>query len=49
MASYASVADVIIAEPGARVGFCRPAGDRQTIRQKLPAHFQTAIYDRTED
>jgi acetyl-CoA carboxylase carboxyl transferase subunit beta len=44
MASYASVADVIIAEPGARVGFAGQRVIEQTIRQKLPAHFQTAEF-----
>jgi acetyl-CoA carboxylase carboxyl transferase subunit beta len=44
MASYVSVADVIIAEPGARVGFAGQRVIEQTIRQKLPAHFQTAEF-----
>jgi acetyl-CoA carboxylase carboxyl transferase subunit beta len=44
MASYASVADIIIAEPGARVGFAGQRVIEQTIRQKLPAHFQTAEF-----
>lgn len=44
MASYASVADVIIAEPGARIGFAGQRVIEQTIRQKLPAHFQTAEF-----
>ncbi len=44
IASYASVADIIIAEPGARVGFAGQRVIEQTIRQKLPANFQTAEF-----
>jgi acetyl-CoA carboxylase carboxyl transferase subunit beta len=44
VASYASVADVIIAEPGARIGFAGQRVIEQTIRQKLPANFQTAEF-----
>ncbi len=44
LASYASVADVIIAEPGARIGFAGRRVIEQTIRQKLPASFQTAEF-----
>ena len=44
IASYASVADVIIAEPGARIGFAGQRVIEQTIRQKLPANFQTAEF-----
>lgn len=43
-ASYATVADVIIAEPGALVGFAGPRVIEQTIRQKLPEGFQTAEF-----
>jgi acetyl-CoA carboxylase carboxyl transferase subunit beta len=43
-ASYASVADVIIAEPGANIGFAGKRVIEQTIRQKLPADFQTAEF-----
>jgi acetyl-CoA carboxylase carboxyl transferase subunit beta len=43
-ASYASVADVIIAEPGANIGFAGRRVIEQAIRQKLPAHFQTAEF-----
>ncbi len=43
-ASYASVADVIIAEPGANIGFAGRRVIEQTIRQKLPADFQTAEF-----
>ena len=41
-ASYAVLADVLIAEPGALVGFAGPRLVEQTIRQKLPKGFQTA-------
>jgi acetyl-CoA carboxylase carboxyl transferase subunit beta len=44
LASYASVADIIIAEPGARIGFAGRRVIEQTIRQKLPANFQTAEF-----
>ncbi len=43
-ASYASVADVILAEPGAHIGFAGPRVIEQTIRQKLPPEFQTAEF-----
>ena len=43
-ASYASVADVIIAEPGANIGFAGRRVIEQTIRQKLPPDFQTAEF-----
>ena len=35
--------DIIIAEPGARVGFAGRRVIEQTIRQKLPADFQTLV------
>ncbi len=43
-ASYASSADIIIAEPGAMIGFAGRRVIEQTIRQKLPAEFQTAEF-----
>jgi acyl-CoA carboxylase subunit beta len=43
-ASFASQADIIVAEPGARLGFAGPRVIRQTIRQSLPAGFQTAEF-----
>lgn len=43
-ASYASVADIILAEPGAHIGFAGPRVIEQTIRQKLPPDFQTAEF-----
>lgn len=41
-ASFATLADVIVAEPGARLGFAGPRVIAQTIRQALPPGFQTA-------
>jgi acetyl-CoA carboxylase carboxyl transferase subunit beta len=43
-ASFATLADVIIAEPGARLGFAGPRVIAQTIRQTLPTGFQTAEF-----
>ncbi len=43
-ASYALVGDVILAEPGALIGFAGPRVIEQTIRQKLPPGFQTAEF-----
>jgi acetyl-CoA carboxylase carboxyl transferase subunit beta len=43
-ASYAVLADITMAEPGALVGFAGPRVIEQTIRQKLPAGFQTAEF-----
>ncbi len=43
-ASYPSVADVIIAEPGANIGFAGKLLIEQIMRQKLPAGFQTAEF-----
>ena len=44
-ASFAMLGDIIIAEPGARVGFAGPVVIEQTIRQKLPSDFQTAEFN----
>ncbi len=44
MASFASLGDAIIAEPGALVGFAGPRVIEQTIRQKLPKGFQTSEF-----
>lgn len=44
IASYASVADLILAEPGARIGFAGRRVIEQTIRQKLPNNYQTAEF-----
>ena len=43
-ASYATVADVVIAEPGALIGFAGPRVIEQITRQKLPEGFQTAEF-----
>jgi acetyl-CoA carboxylase carboxyl transferase beta subunit/acetyl-CoA carboxylase carboxyl transferase alpha subunit len=43
-ASFATACDVIIAEPGARLGFAGPRVIKQTIMQDLPDGFQTAEY-----
>lgn len=43
-ASYATVADVMIAEPGALIGFAGQRVIEQVTRQKLPAGFQTAEF-----
>lgn len=43
-ASFASLGDVIIAEPGALIGFAGPRVLEKTIRQKLPKGFQTAEF-----
>jgi acetyl-CoA carboxylase carboxyl transferase subunit beta len=43
-ASFASLGDVIIAEPKALIGFAGPRVIEQTIRQKLPAGFQRAEF-----
>ncbi len=44
MASFASLGDVILAEPHALIGFAGPRVIEQTIRQKLPADFQTSEF-----
>jgi acetyl-CoA carboxylase carboxyl transferase subunit beta len=43
-ASFAMLADVIIAEPGALIGFAGPRVIEGTIRQKLPEGFQRAEF-----
>lgn len=43
-ASFASVGDIILAEPGALFGFAGRRVIEQTIRQKLPDDFQTAEF-----
>ncbi|HEY6796269.1 MAG TPA: acetyl-CoA carboxylase carboxyltransferase subunit alpha [Kineosporiaceae bacterium] len=43
-ASFATLTDVVIAEPGARLGFAGRRVIEQTIRQSLPAEFQTAEF-----
>jgi acetyl-CoA carboxylase carboxyl transferase subunit beta len=43
-ASYAMLGDLIIAEPGALIGFAGPRVIEQTIRQKLPEGFQRSEF-----
>ncbi len=43
-ASYATVGDINIAEPGAMIGFAGRRVIEQTIKQKLPSDFQTSEY-----
>jgi acetyl-CoA carboxylase carboxyl transferase subunit beta len=43
-ASFAFLGDIIVAEPGARIGFAGARVIEQTIRQKLPKGFQTAEF-----
>ncbi|MFT3831125.1 MAG: acetyl-CoA carboxylase, carboxyltransferase subunit beta [Opitutaceae bacterium] len=44
MASYATLGDVILAEPGAVVGFAGPRVIKETTKQSLPDGFQTAEF-----
>lgn len=43
-ASFATLGDLIIAEPKARIGFAGRRVIEETVREKLPADFQTAEY-----
>lgn len=43
-ASFGMLGDVILAEPGALIGFTGPRVIEQTIRQKLPEGFQRAEF-----
>lgn len=43
-ASFASLGDITLAEPGALIGFAGPRVIEQTIGQKLPKGFQRAEY-----
>ena len=43
-ASFASLGDIILAEPGALIGFAGKRVIEQTLRQKLPEDFQTAEF-----
>jgi len=43
-ASFATVGDVIIAEPKAMIGFAGPRVIRETTHQELPPNFQTAEF-----
>ena len=43
-ASFAMLGDLVLAEPGARIGFAGPRVIEQTIGQKLPKGFQRAEF-----
>jgi acetyl-CoA carboxylase carboxyl transferase subunit beta len=43
-ASFALLGDVVIAEPGALIGFAGPRVIEQTVREKLPEGFQRAEF-----
>jgi acetyl-CoA carboxylase carboxyl transferase subunit beta len=43
-ASFAMLGDIILAEPGALIGFAGPRVIQQTIRQELPEGFQRAEF-----
>ena len=43
-ASFASLGDIMLAEPGALIGFAGPRVIEQTIGQKLPKGFQRSEY-----
>ncbi len=43
-ASFATLGDVILAEPGAMVGFAGPRVIQETTNSKLPENFQTAEF-----
>jgi acetyl-CoA carboxylase carboxyl transferase subunit beta len=45
-ASFATAADVVIAEPGARIGFAGGRVIEQTTRERLPEGFQTGEFQR---
>ena len=44
MASFASLADIMMAEPKALIGFAGPRVIQETIRRSLPKGFQTAEF-----
>jgi len=43
-ASFAFVSDVVLAEPGALIGFAGPRVIEQTVREKLPDGFQRSEF-----
>lgn len=45
-ASFATLADVIIAEPGALIGFTGPRVIEQTTKQRLPKGFQSSEFQK---
>ena len=44
MASFASRGDIVIAEPGALLGFAGPRVIKQTIKQQIPQGFQRSEF-----
>jgi len=44
MASFASLGDIILAEPKCMIGFAGPRVIKETTHQDLPAGFQTAEF-----
>ena len=44
IASFASLGDIMLAEPGALIGFAGPRVIEQTIGQKLPEGFQRSEF-----
>lgn len=44
LASFGSLGDIILAEPGAMIGFTGPRVIKQTMKQDLPEGFQTAEF-----
>jgi len=43
-ASFATLGDILLAEPGALIGFAGPRIVEETIRQKLPPGFQSSEF-----
>lgn len=43
-ASFATLGDLILAEPGALIGFAGPRVIKETLQQDLPEGFQTAEF-----
>jgi acetyl-CoA carboxylase carboxyl transferase subunit beta len=43
-ASFAMIGDIVIAEPGALIGFAGPRVIEQTVRQTLPDGFQRSEF-----
>ena len=47
-ASFASLGDIVLAEPKALIGFAGPRVIEQTIKQKLPEGFQQAEFQQQQ-
>ena len=43
-ASFAMIGDIVVAEPGALIGFAGPRVIEQTVRETLPEGFQRAEF-----